>query len=158
MVLTTGSELATGNFMVMTAGLLAGRVSSAALAQNWVLSYVGNLVGCTLAVALTVAAKTATGPALASSTAVATAKARARASPARFLAPRTHAAARCRAAQASLPFMAAFSKACMANWFVVTGAPAPAAPYAIPRALSLSRCCCRGGTAQPCSWRRARSS
>lgn len=45
LIVLTGAELATGNFMYMTAGLLRGAVTSNHLARNWVLSYFGCMAG-----------------------------------------------------------------------------------------------------------------
>jgi formate/nitrite transporter len=56
-----GCELATGNFALLTQGLMAGRLSVSRLARNWAWVYVGNLVGSVLYAALFVLAFTAVG-------------------------------------------------------------------------------------------------
>src|SRR5579864_5338693 len=40
-----GLELVTGNFAVMPAGFMAGRVSAAEMLRNWGWVYMGNLIG-----------------------------------------------------------------------------------------------------------------
>ncbi|MBV9885522.1 MAG: formate/nitrite transporter family protein [Acidobacteria bacterium] len=47
-----GLELATGNFALLPAGVLAGNVKLARLLRNWMWVYVGNLLGSLLYVAL----------------------------------------------------------------------------------------------------------
>jgi formate transporter len=47
-----GLELATGNFALLPAGLLAGKVKLSRLLRNWTWVYVGNLLGSLLYVAL----------------------------------------------------------------------------------------------------------
>lgn len=54
-VLATGGELFTGNTMMLTSALLAGRVKVARLLQNWGLSFLGNLLGSLLVVKLVLA-------------------------------------------------------------------------------------------------------
>ncbi|HEY1802360.1 MAG TPA: formate/nitrite transporter family protein [Terriglobales bacterium] len=46
MLVLLGLELATGNFAVLLAGLMAGEVSFTKLLRNWTWVYFGNLVGC----------------------------------------------------------------------------------------------------------------
>ncbi len=48
MLVLLGLELATGNFALLPAGLLAGNVSWGKLARNWWWVYVGNLIGSVL--------------------------------------------------------------------------------------------------------------
>jgi len=48
LVIFAGSELFTGNNLVMTVGLLSRTVNSAALARIWIVSFAGNLVGSLL--------------------------------------------------------------------------------------------------------------
>jgi len=45
MLALLGTELATGNFALLTAGLLAGEISFSRLLRNWAWVYAGNLVG-----------------------------------------------------------------------------------------------------------------
>jgi formate/nitrite transporter len=47
-----GLELATGNFALLPAGLMAGEVSFLRLLRNWSWVYLGNLVGCVFYAAL----------------------------------------------------------------------------------------------------------
>ena len=47
-----GLELATGNFALLPAGLLAGNVKLSRLLRNWIWVYIGNLLGSLLYVAL----------------------------------------------------------------------------------------------------------
>lgn len=94
LVVLTGGELFTGNVFVMIAGLLSKRVTVAALATNWSVSFVGNFVGSLLAAALAVGAKTVTaGPMLAASMGIA-------------------------ATKVSFPFWVAFCKGLLCNWLV----------------------------------------
>lgn len=60
-----GAELFTGNAMIMSLGLLGGKVSWKGLAINWGLSYLGNYIG-TLIMALIMwgTGAYATGPTL----------------------------------------------------------------------------------------------
>jgi formate transporter len=46
MLVLLGMELATGNFALLPAGLMAGEVSFARLLRNWGWVYFGNLIGC----------------------------------------------------------------------------------------------------------------
>ncbi|GIW13360.1 MAG: transporter [Tepidiforma sp.] len=62
LVIIAGSELFTGNTMVMTVGALRRTISPAALANSWVLSFGGNLAG-SLALAWLVAQSGALGTA-----------------------------------------------------------------------------------------------
>ncbi len=48
LVIVAGSELFTGNTMVMTVGLVRRTIAMSALAQSWLLSFVGNLIGSLL--------------------------------------------------------------------------------------------------------------
>jgi formate/nitrite transporter len=48
MLALLGTELATGNFALLTAGVLAGEVSFSRLLRNWGWVYVGNLLGSVL--------------------------------------------------------------------------------------------------------------
>ncbi|MGZ3479614.1 MAG: formate/nitrite transporter family protein [Myxococcaceae bacterium] len=48
LVIFAGSELFTGNNLVMTVGLLSRTVNGAALARIWIVSFAGNLVGSLL--------------------------------------------------------------------------------------------------------------
>lgn len=48
LVIFAGSELFTGNNMIMTIGLLSRTVNGAALARIWIVSFAGNLVGSLL--------------------------------------------------------------------------------------------------------------
>jgi len=52
LVIVAGSELFTGNVMVMTAGLLRRAVTPGAVGAVWVVSFVGNLAGSLLLAAL----------------------------------------------------------------------------------------------------------
>lgn len=61
LVLAAGGELFTGNTMIMTAGFLSRRVTLQAVFRNWVLSYIGNIIGCLLVVKLIVACGVLTG-------------------------------------------------------------------------------------------------
>jgi formate transporter len=47
-----GLELATGNFALLPAGLMAGEVSFMRLLRNWGWVYIGNLIGCVFYAAL----------------------------------------------------------------------------------------------------------
>jgi formate/nitrite transporter len=46
MIVLLGLELATGNFAVMSFGLLRGKLRATALVRNWVWVYFGNFLGC----------------------------------------------------------------------------------------------------------------
>jgi formate/nitrite transporter len=46
MLVLLGMELATGNFALLPAGLMAGEISFARLVRNWGWVYFGNLIGC----------------------------------------------------------------------------------------------------------------
>lgn len=48
MLVLLGTELATGNFALLTAGLLGGQVSFKGLLRNWAWVYTGNLLGSVL--------------------------------------------------------------------------------------------------------------
>jgi formate/nitrite transporter len=48
MLALLGTELATGNFALLTAGLLAGEVPFRKLVRNWTWVYLGNLIGSVL--------------------------------------------------------------------------------------------------------------
>ena len=52
MLVLLGTELATGNFALLPAGLLGGEVSFAKLLRNWSWVYLGNLLGSVLYAAL----------------------------------------------------------------------------------------------------------
>ncbi|MGZ3445493.1 MAG: formate/nitrite transporter family protein [Myxococcaceae bacterium] len=62
LVIFAGSELFTGNNLVMTVGLLSRTVNGAALARIWIVSFAGNLVG-SLLLALATAASGVLGKA-----------------------------------------------------------------------------------------------
>lgn len=94
LVLIAGSELVTGNFMLLPLGRLAGRASWSQLASLWGWSFVGNLVGSVALAAL-----------LAASGAFAN-------DPQRSF---VEAAAQ---AKMNLPFWSAFARGVLANWLV----------------------------------------
>jgi nitrite transporter len=48
LVVFAGSDLFTGHTMFMTVGVARGATDVAALARNWVLSWIGNLIGSVL--------------------------------------------------------------------------------------------------------------
>lgn len=56
MVLMCGAELFTGNTMIMAAAYWEGKASSRQVLRNWIISYIGNLLGCLAMVAVVQAA------------------------------------------------------------------------------------------------------
>jgi formate/nitrite transporter len=91
LVLVCGGELFTGNTALVTVAALEGKASLGQLAKSWAASYLGNALGCALAVAM-----------LAGSGVFATATA-----------PLAVAAAK-----SSLPFAQAFLRGLLCNWMV----------------------------------------
>ncbi len=55
LVIFAGSELFTGNNLIMTVGLLSRTVNSGALGWVWIASFIGNLAGSLLLALATVA-------------------------------------------------------------------------------------------------------
>lgn len=52
MVVVTGGDLFTGNTMLLSAALFTGRTKMANLLRNWVVSFIGNIIGALLLVKL----------------------------------------------------------------------------------------------------------
>lgn len=95
LVLTAGGELFTGNTMIMSAGFMSKRVSIKAVLRNWILSYIGNLVGCLLVIKLILITGVLAGGASGSGAAVAIA-----------------------GAKTSIGFAKAFWRGVVCNWLV----------------------------------------
>lgn len=91
MVIICGAELFTGNTMFMAAAFWEGKATPRQVAKSWVVSYLGNLVGCLAMVAAVAAAGIFTGGGAAVNIAV---------------------------AKTSLSFGQAFTRAILANWLV----------------------------------------
>ena len=92
MVMLTGGELFTGNVFFMLSGLLNKKVTSAQVAVNWIVSFIGNFAGALFVAGLAYAAgTTAVQPWLSTTINVATFK-------------------------ASLPFGVAFTRGILCNW------------------------------------------
>jgi formate/nitrite transporter len=96
MVMLTGGELFTGNVFFMLSGLLNKKVTSAQLAINWAVSFLGNFAGALFVAGLAfMAGTTAVQPWLNTTISVATFK-------------------------ATLPFGVAFTRGILCNWMVCT--------------------------------------
>lgn len=95
LVLTAGGELFTGNTMFMSTAFLSRRVGIKAVLRNWVLSYIGNLIGCLLVVKLVLISGVLTGVASGSGAAAALA-----------------------GAKTSIGFAKAFWRGLVCNWLV----------------------------------------
>ena len=92
MVMLTGGELFTGNVFFMLSGLLNKKVTSAQLAANWAVSFIGNFAGALFVAGLAfMAGTTAVQPWLNTTITVATFK-------------------------ATLPFGVAFTRGILCNW------------------------------------------